>query len=121
MNVALDNEWFAKDKWAITECNNIQSFFYLQGIEKYGNNFTLDGKQLLENHSTGLVAMNAVASLASTNKNRKEFVDELWKVPIPSGHYRYYDGMLYMLAMLQVSGNFRIYDIKGKPVPGCLK
>ena len=25
--------------------------------------------------------------------------------------YRYYDGMLYMLSLLQLSGNFKIYDL----------
>jgi oligosaccharide reducing-end xylanase len=58
--------------------------------------------------------MNAVASLASTHKNTKDFVDELWRTPIPSGQNRYYDGMLYFLAFLQVSGNYRIYDPTNK-------
>ena len=56
--------------------------------------------------------MNTVACLASTNDNTKDFVEDLWNVEIPTGKYRYYDGMLYMLGMLQVSGNFRIYDLK---------
>jgi len=30
-----------------------------------------------------------------------------------------YDGLLYMLAMLQVSGNFRIYDPTGTPILAC--
>jgi len=34
--------------------------------------------------------------------------------PIVSGHERYYDGMLYLLNMLHVSGRFRIW----KPQPG---
>lgn len=112
MNIALDYEWFAKDDWAVTECNNLLNFFYQQGIGKYGNNFTLDGKKLADNHSTGLVAMNAVAALASTNQNRKEFVGELWNLPIPDGEYRYYDGMLYMMSLLQCSGNFKIYGLQ---------
>jgi len=110
MNIAVDYSWFAKDNWAITQSNRLLNFFYSQGIGTYGNLFTLDGKQLSNNYSTGLVAMNAVACLSSTNKNRKGFVEELWNVEIPTGKYRYYDGVLYMLAMLQVSGNFRIYD-----------
>lgn len=28
---------------------------------------------------------------------------------VPSGQWRYYDGMLYMLALLQASDNFQIY------------
>ncbi len=111
MNVAVDYEWFAKDEWEVKECNKLLDFFYSQGIDKYGNQYTLNGKELAQDHSTGLVSANAAACLASTNINRKDFVEELWNVSIPMGHYRYYDGMLYMLGMLQVSGNFRIYKI----------
>ena len=121
MNVALDYEWLAKDDWAIEQSNRLLDFFYAEGIGKYGNSYTLDGKKLSDDHSVGLAAMNAVAALASTNDNRKEFVEELWNTPVPDGPYRYYDGMLYMLAMLQVSGNFRIYDSTSQPVPDCSK
>jgi len=107
MNIAVDYQWFARDEWAVEQSNRLLNFFYSQGIEKYVNQYTLDGKPLSNDRSIG--AMNAVAALASTNENSKEFVQELWNAPIPQGHYRYYDGMLYLLALLQVSGNFRIY------------
>lgn len=110
MNIAVDYVWFAKDDWQITQSNRILDFFYSEGIKKYGNMYTLDGKKYSGDYSPGLAAMNAVAALASTNENRKEFVKELWRLPVPDGPYRYYDSMLYMLAMLQVSGNFRIYS-----------
>lgn len=112
MNIAVDYEWFAKDDWEIKECNKLLDFFYSQGINNYGNQYTLDGKKLGNDHSTGLVAANTVACLAATNNKRKDFVEALWNVSIPTGKYRYYDGMLYMLGMLQVSGNFRIYKLK---------
>ncbi len=108
-NVAIDYLWFAKDEWEVAQSNRLLNFFYSEGIKKYGSLYTLDGKQLSSDHGIGLVAMNAVAALASTNVNRKDFVEELWNAEIPSGEYRYYDGLLYMLAMLQASGNFRIY------------
>lgn len=119
MNVAVDYSWFGRDTWAIDQSNRLLNFFHAHGVGKYGNLYALDGKQLSENHSVGLVAMNAVACLASTNDNRKDFVDELWNADIPSGPGRYYDGMLYMLAMLHVSGNFRVHDPTGHPVPAC--
>jgi oligosaccharide reducing-end xylanase len=119
MNVALDYAWFAKDPWAVAQSNKLLNFFHSQGIGKYGSLYALDGRRLSENHSVGLVAMNAVACLASTNENRREFVEELWNTPVPSGPGRYYDGLLYMLAMLQVSGNFKIYDPTGRPVVAC--
>ena len=73
-NIAVDYIWFAKNKFAVEECNRLLNFFYSQGIGEYGNNFTLDGKELSEPHSTGLVAMNAAACLASTYEHRKDFV-----------------------------------------------
>ncbi len=114
MNVAMDYEWFGKDEWEVKECNKLLDFFKTQGINDYGNQYSLDGKKLGNDHSTGLVSMNAVAALASTDEVRKEFVKALWDAKVPAGLYRYYDGMLYMLAMLQVSGNFRIYVPESK-------
>jgi len=55
------------------------------------------------------VAMNAVASLASTHTRAKQFVEALWNTPIPTGRYRYYDSMLYMMGTLHCSGQFRIW------------
>jgi oligosaccharide reducing-end xylanase len=111
MNIAVDYEWFAEDEWQITQSNRLLNFFYSEGIKKYGNMYTLEGKKFSSDYSPGLAAMNAVAALASTNDNKKEFVKELWNLPVPDGVYRYFDSMLYMLAMLQVSGNFKIYDL----------
>jgi len=30
-------------------------------------------------------------------------------LPAPSGKWRYYDGMLFLMGLLHASGNFRIY------------
>ena len=66
-------------------------------------------KPLSSDHSTGLVSMAAVAALAADPEKGKPFVQALWDTKIPSGKWRYYDGMLYMLGLLHDSGNFRIY------------
>jgi oligosaccharide reducing-end xylanase len=119
MNIAVDYAWFARDEWAVYQSNRLLDFFYDQGIWNYGNQYTLDGKPLSGIHSPGLVAMNAVACLVSTNANKTDFVRELWNTPIPSGVYRYYDGLLYMLGMLNLSGNFKVYELAGNPVSAC--
>jgi len=111
MNIAMDYLWFARDAWAVQQANRLLDFFYRQGIDRYGNQFTVDGKALGNDHSAGLVAMNAVAAVAATHDKRKDFVEALWNTPIPCGTYRYYDGLLYLLALLQVSGNFKIYQM----------
>lgn len=67
------------------------------------------GVSLSSDHSTGFVAMAALAALAADPEIGNPFVQQLWDAQIPSGKWRYYDGMLYMLAMLHASGNFKIY------------
>jgi oligosaccharide reducing-end xylanase len=119
MNVALDYVWFASDPWEVEQSNRLLDFFQAQGIKDHGNQFTPDGAKLGDDHSAGLVAMNAATCAASTSVHRRAFVEEFWNTPIPSGHYRYYDGMLYMLGLLQVSGQFRIYDPTGGPPVAC--
>jgi len=57
-----------------------------------------------------LMATNAVAALAADRAIGEPFVQALWDQPLPTGQYRYYDGLLMMLGLLQVSGNFRIYE-----------
>jgi oligosaccharide reducing-end xylanase len=108
-NVAVDYAWFAADPWEVEQSNRQLEFFYNQGIDKYVNQYTLDGKPLSSDRSTGLIAMNAVAALAATTDKAPQFVEALWDARIPSGKWRYYDGLLYTLALLEVSGNFRIY------------
>jgi oligosaccharide reducing-end xylanase len=110
MNWSVDWAWWAKDPRQHELSDKIQAFFASQGLSTYGNRFTLDGKPFGHEHVTGLVAMNAVASLAATHPRWRQFVEELWNTPIPSGQGRYYDGMLYMLAMLHCSGEFKIWQ-----------
>jgi oligosaccharide reducing-end xylanase len=111
-NWSVDYSWWGKDPRERHLSDRIQTFFAAQGIATYGQVFTLDGTPLDPHHATGLVATNAVASLAATQPQSKEFVEALWNAPIPSGQLRYYDGMLYMLSLLHTSGQFRIWAPK---------
>ena len=107
-NVAVDYAWFGADERERGLCDRLQAFFASQ--PGYVNQYTLDGKPLSTDRSPGLIAMNAVASLAATNEARSRmFVDALWDLQPPTGKWRYYDGLLYTLALLHASGNFRIY------------
>lgn len=110
MNIALDHAWNSADPWQVEHTNRILDFFYSQGIDDYKSEYTLDGEELAEFHGTGLVAMNGVgAALAATNETRTEFVQELWDLQPPTGQWRYYDGLLYFMGLLIVSGNFVVH------------
>lgn len=110
MNWSMDWAWWGKDSRERELSDRLQAFFESQGISDYQSHFALDGTDGSGDHSTGLVAMNAVASLAATHERAKQFVEALWNTSIPSGRYRYFDGMLYMLGMLHCSGQFRIWS-----------
>jgi oligosaccharide reducing-end xylanase len=116
-NWSVDWSWWRKAPQEQQLSDRVQSFFWSQGISTYGDLYALDGRPLLElggkpfqaNHSTGLVATNAVASLAATNPHARDFVEALWDTPVPSGQMRYYDGMLYLMSLMHCSGEFRIW------------
>jgi oligosaccharide reducing-end xylanase len=107
-NVALDWSWFGKDPWQVEQSNRVLAFLAAQG-PNCPNNFTLDGKPLTADHSPGLFAMAAVGALAADSPDAKLFVERLWAMPPPSGIERYYDGLLYFLALMQVGGRYQIH------------
>ena len=109
-NWSVDWSWWAKDPRERELSDKLQAFFESQGMDTYGCQFTLDGKQLDDRHAQGLVAVNAVASLAATNPRSKQFVEALWNTPTPDGLERYYEGLLYMMALLHCSGEFKIWS-----------
>lgn len=114
MNVGMDYNWFKKDERQISFANKLLTFFTAQNSipdkpNGYGNQYQHDGTRLGDDHSPGLVATNAVLATISTNTNKNNFITELWNLPVPSGQWRYYDGMLYMMSLLHVSGNFKAY------------
>ena len=111
MNVAVDYSWFAADSWQVEQSNRLLRFFYDLGINRYNTKFKIDGTPASPQHrSLGLIAMNAVAALAADDPIRLEFVQAFWDSPLNTGQYRYYDNLLYMLALLHLSGQFRIYS-----------
>ncbi|WP_024869929.1 glycosyl hydrolase family 8 [Pseudoxanthomonas suwonensis] len=109
MNWSVDWSWWAADPRQVELGTRLHAFFAAQGVDAYESLYTLDGKPLGGGQTTGLVATNAVAALASRHPQRLDFVRALWERPVPSGQHRYYDGMLYLMALLHCSGDFRAW------------
>lgn len=107
-NVALDWSWWRADPWQVEQSNRVLRFLGSHGPD-YPNRYELDGTPLSKNSSPGLQAMAAVAALAAERAIGAPFVARHWANPMPEGHGRYYDGLLVLLADLQVSGRFRVY------------
>jgi oligosaccharide reducing-end xylanase len=107
-NPALDYSWFNSDPWIAGRSNRVLRFLEGQG-PMCPDRFKLDGTPVSTNtNSAGLIAMAATAGLAADPDVARPFVARLWALEVPSGRYRYYNGLLYMLALLEAGGRFRI-------------
>ncbi|HEX2860852.1 MAG TPA: hypothetical protein VHN79_04400 [Lacunisphaera sp.] len=108
-NPALDWSWWRADPWQVEQSNRVLRFLASHG-DALPDRFKIDGTPVSPNTNTeGLLAMAAVAALAADREVGQPWVQRLWDMPMPKGRHRYYDGLLTMLALLQVSGNYRIY------------
>jgi oligosaccharide reducing-end xylanase len=111
-NIGLDYEWFGGNEWERTEADRIQAFFASRDDGPDYYMYAIDGTPLGEKalHPVGLIATNAMASLAaSCRPNIKKCVDLLWNTPVRTGVRRYYDNCLYFFIILALSGNYRIW------------
>ncbi len=109
MNVGMDYYLFGDDAAAQSEIMTRMLTFFKQDNFTSGQ-FELDGTDPTGNYTEGMAGANAVGSLALTDKElQRLYISRLWDVTPPTGQWRYYTGMVYMLSMLHVSGNFRIY------------
>lgn len=109
MNWSVDWAWWRVDPRQVALSNRLQAFFENEGLDDYVSLYTLDGKKLGDEQATGLVAMNASAGLAASHPRKYQFIQALWDSEIPEGRYRYYDGMLYMMALLHCSGQYKAW------------
>ncbi len=111
MNIALDSQWWNRDPWQRKVwVKKYLGFFRSQGIGSYKSCYDIDGSNAAGSHATGLVSMNAIAALIADKKTGHEFVRDFWSAPIPSGTYRYFDGCLYLFALLNTSGRYTVID-----------
>ncbi len=114
-NWAVDWAWWHKDPREQELTDRILTFFASKGMDIYGDQYRLNGDPINTragmHHSSGLVATNGAAAMAAANPQlQRDFVEALWNEPIPHEWVeRYYDGLLYMMSLLHVSGNYRIY------------
>ncbi|MCX6131129.1 MAG: glycosyl hydrolase family 8, partial [Proteobacteria bacterium] len=114
-NVAMDLLWTQKDPTQILIIEKILKFYQAEAKNRTGGYLTIhsvDGKPLNDYRMEAHVAMNAVGAKAVDPALGKTFIKDLWDIQGPTGQYRYYNGMLYLLGLLHCSGEFKIYNPK---------
>jgi oligosaccharide reducing-end xylanase len=124
-NPALDWVWWGADPWQVEQSNRVLAFFAKQPADDWPDHLKVDGTVVRRGEkSPGLYAMAAAAGLAADPALARPFVQRLWDMPVPDDKgrdndgireegslrsWRYYDGLLTMIALLEVSGKFRIH------------
>ncbi len=108
-NPALDYAWWAADPWQVEQGNRVLTFLATTGTPTPVL-FKLDGTPIHTGEdAAGLTAMAATAALAADRAIGEPWVKKLWDMPVPTGRFRYYSGLLTMIALLECSGHFRVY------------
>ena len=90
VNLMMDWYLFGKDPW--------QRDTYAPKFGAYSSS---------RNNGGASVGCNSTLGFGLPSSSGKAFVDKLWSTGVPSRDY--WNGVLYMLGMLHVSGNFRIW------------
>lgn len=106
-HVALDHAWFAADPWQKEQSDRVLRFLLSQG-SFIPDRYTLEGKAVSTDDSIGLFGMATVAGLAASPELARPFAQRVWDAPLPEGQWRYYNGLLYFLALLEAGGRFQI-------------
>ncbi len=112
-NIMMDHHLFGVDPWQPTFAEKYAAFFQehqIQPQEAMAYEFTLTGEPQArgDNVIEGLVAQNAFIAFGTSAEIATPYVQQLWDLAVPTGVYRYYDGMLYLFGLLHLSGNFRL-------------
>jgi len=111
-NIMMDSNLYAADPWQTTFAAKYAAFFKSAWAKApYGDEFMLNGTATRTNaeRSIGLLAQNALAAFGVPAADGTPLVQSLWDTPPPTGQFRYFDGMLYMLASLHVGGRFHLW------------
>lgn len=109
INMALDQIWFGQDPWQIETSDRLLAFFVEQGLSKYGRTYTLEGAVVTPDRDPALVFANGATAAIATIDQRHDFIQAVWDAELVGGPVRYYHGLLDMVALLILSGQYRVY------------
>jgi oligosaccharide reducing-end xylanase len=105
MNLAIDIAWTGGTPETQALVDRLVTFFAPTADQLPFTSYTLAGMPLTFWTSAALAAANAAtATAASPSAARDTLLDALLAQPVPTGNLRYYDGLLYLLALASLSG-----------------
>jgi oligosaccharide reducing-end xylanase len=108
MNIMMDFNLNNADPWQVTYAARMAAFWTKEGLSSYGEGYTPSGSKLSSGHGSGATGVNAMLAFALPPADAKPFVQAAWNATAPTGQFRYYEGCLYMLSLLHMSGKFSL-------------
>src|SRR5690606_37798559 len=102
--MALDHLWFGPHSWVVEQNERRLDFFLGEGVDTYVAEYTVEGEPLIDYNTPAHRSLVAVSAGTTSDERYNVFLERLLEEPIPTGHHRYYDGMLYILSLLVLSG-----------------
>src|SRR6478752_9780583 len=109
MNIMADFTVNGVGTWQAGYSATSAAFWKSQGLSKYGGKYSLTGTAMDSNHGAGLTGVNAMLAFGLSAADAKPFLQAAWDQKTPTGQYRYYDGTLYALSMLYLTGTFSLF------------
>lgn len=109
MNVGMDYNWFRSD--SANQVAMMTRLLTFIDSDNYSHGyFDWNGENPDGPYNEGLAGTNGVACLAVTDEElTKKVLQKFWDTNPPVGKWRYYNGMVYFLSLLNVTGNFKVY------------
>jgi len=109
MNVMADFAVNATGGWQPAYAATNAAFWTSQGLATYGDMYSLTGTPTDMYHGAGLTGVNATLAFGLPASDAAPFLQAAWDQATPTGKYRYYDGMLYTISMLYLTGTFSLF------------
>ena len=120
MNYGMDYYLFGADAERQTKIAKLITDFFEKDNYRHGH-FEWDGSDPTGAFTIGQAGANAVATYALLDVPEykdlvKKVLQKAWDAKPIVGNERYYDGLVHYLAMLHLTGNFKIWKPKPKNV-----
>lgn len=104
LNEALDHLWHGPTSAIIAHNERLLDFFLVEGLDDYAAEYRIGGTPAVTYNTVGHRSLVALAAGMSNQSKYDVFLEDLLAQQIPTGNFRYYEGMLYMLSLLTLSG-----------------
>ena len=106
--LSLDQSWYGLDPEQVDIANRITNFFAVLDYP-YPRHYSYSGTPEDTITSYALISLNGATAGISTAPARGEFIQRVWDMEIPTGVFRFFDGVNHLMSLMYLGGIFRVY------------